>query len=85
MQIKADILRTPVIRTEMEEATAVGAAILAFRGIDVFKSVVEAAENMVKPLEPLEPRAETLEVYQKGYTTFKALYDAISDIHWTEG
>ncbi|MGY5871295.1 MAG: xylulokinase [Candidatus Thorarchaeota archaeon] len=84
MQIQADILRTPVIRTEMEEATAVGAAILAFKGVDVYKSVVDAAEEMVKPLKPLEPRSETLDVYQKGYSTFKSLYEAISGIRWDE-
>lgn len=84
MQIQADVLRTPVIRIQMEEATAIGAAILAFKGINVFKSVSEAAEEMVQPLEPLQPRAETLEVYTKGYANFKALYNAISKIHWNE-
>ncbi|TFG28024.1 hypothetical protein EU528_11910, partial [Candidatus Thorarchaeota archaeon] len=84
MQIQADVLRTPVIRTQMEEATAVGAAILAFKGVNVFKSVSDAAEEMVQPLEPLKPRAETLKVYQKGYSIFKALYAAIADIEWDE-
>ncbi|MFW9844074.1 MAG: FGGY-family carbohydrate kinase, partial [Candidatus Thorarchaeota archaeon] len=84
MQIQADILRTPVIRTEMEEATAVGAAILAFKGVNVYKSVVQASEEMVKTLSPLEPRPETLDVYKKGYETFKELYTAISKIHWQE-
>jgi len=82
MQIQADVLRTPVIRSHMEEATAVGAAILAFKGVNVYKSVTQAAEEMVKTLAPLEPRAETLEVYKKGYDTFKTLYAAISQIQW---
>ncbi|TFG95346.1 xylulokinase [Candidatus Thorarchaeota archaeon] len=84
MQIQADVLRTPVIRSKLEEATAIGAAILAFKGINVFKSVVDAAEEMVQTLDPLDPRAETLDVYQRGYSTFKKLYAAISDIQWTE-
>jgi len=84
MQIQADVLRTPVIRTKMEEATAVGAAILAFKGIGVFKSVSQASEAMVSTLPPLQPRAETLNVYKRGYETFKALYSAISGIRWTE-
>ncbi|MFX0108271.1 MAG: FGGY-family carbohydrate kinase, partial [Candidatus Hodarchaeota archaeon] len=49
MQIQADVLNIPVIRTEMEEATALGAAILACKGVRIFKSVVEAAEEMVRP------------------------------------
>ena len=84
MQIQADVLRTPIIRTRMEEATAVGAAILAFKGVDVFKSVSDAAEEMVQPLDSFEPRAETLDVYQKGYSNFKALYAAIAEIQWNE-
>jgi len=84
MQIQANILRMPVIRTQMEEATAVGAAILACRGIGVFKSVAQAAEEMVKTYPPLKPTKETLEVYQKGYKKFKALYSAISDLRFDE-
>jgi sugar (pentulose or hexulose) kinase len=84
MQIQADVLRTPVIRPKMEEATAIGAAILAFKGVNVFKSVVDAAEEMIQTLDILQPRDETLDVYQKRYDTFKTLYDAISDIDWGE-
>jgi D-xylulose kinase len=84
MQIQADVLRTPVIRTQMEEATAVGAAILAFKGIGIFKSVAQAAEEMVNTKPPLQPRIETLAVYKKGFETFKALYDAISGITWAD-
>jgi xylulokinase len=68
----------------MEEATAVGAAILAFKGVGVFKSVARAAEEMVQTLEPLIPTKETLTAYQNGYRTFKSLYSAISGIRWDE-
>ena len=84
MQIQADILRTPVVRVQMEEATALGAAILAFRGIGVFKSAAEAAEEMVKTREPLRPSAETLHVYKVGYQHFKQLYTAVEGIQWDE-
>ncbi|MHA2114914.1 MAG: xylulokinase [Candidatus Thorarchaeota archaeon] len=84
MQIQADVLRTPVIRTQMEEATAVGAAILAFKGVGVFKSIAQAAEEMVLTLDPLQPTKETLEVYQNGYNAFKSLYSAISDLRWDD-
>jgi len=80
MQIQSNILRMPVIRTQMEEATAVGAAILACKGIGVFKSVAQAAEEMVQTLPPLTPTKETLEIYKKGYTKFRELYSAISEL-----
>jgi sugar (pentulose or hexulose) kinase len=84
MQIQANILRTPVIRTQMEEATAVGVAILAFKGIGVFKSVTQAAEEMIKTLPPLTPTKETHEIYQKGYAKFQELYSAISGLRLDE-
>ena len=84
MQIQANVLRIPVIRTEMEEATAVGAAILAFKGVNVFKSVAQAADQMVKTKPSLIPTKETRDVYAKGYSTFKALYSAISSIRWDD-
>jgi len=84
MQIQADVVRVPVIRTKMEEATAVGAAILGFKGVDVFKSVAQAAEEMVKILPPLQPSKDTLDVYSKRYKTFKTLYAAIAPIRWDE-
>lgn len=82
MQIQADVLRTPVIRTQMEEATAIGAAILALKGVNVFKSIAQAAEEMVRPLAPLHPRKDTLDIYSKGYAVFKQLYKAVSTIRW---
>jgi sugar (pentulose or hexulose) kinase len=68
----------------MLEATAVGAAILAFKGVGVFKSVAQAAEEMVKTLSPLQPTKETLKVYQNGFRAFKSLYSSISDLKWDE-
>ncbi|NHJ13009.1 MAG: xylulokinase [Candidatus Thorarchaeota archaeon] len=82
MQIQADVADIPVIRTEMEEATALGAAMLASLGVGVYDSLVEAADSMVQPLSPLNPRAETRSVYDAGYKRYRALYDAIASIRW---
>ena len=82
MQIQADVLDTPVIRTEMEEATALGAAILAFTGVGKFKSAAEAATNMVKKQTPLKPNSEHREVYSHGFDRFKKLYSAIAGLTW---
>ncbi|TFF96487.1 xylulokinase [Candidatus Thorarchaeota archaeon] len=82
MQIQSDVLNIPVIRTEMEEATALGAAILACKGIGVFDSVVEAAEEMVRGREPLTPNPEHRAVYEEGYDRYRRLYNAISDMRW---
>jgi D-xylulose kinase len=82
MQIQADVLGIPVIRTEMEEATALGAAILACNGVGLFKSVAHAAEEMVRPAEPLKPTKENRAVYDRGFERYKRLYQAISGMTW---
>lgn len=80
MQIQADVLGIPVVRTEMEEATALGAAILACHGVGVFPSVVDAAERMVRTKPPLVPLPQNREVYDRGFETYKQLYDAVSGV-----
>lgn len=82
MQIQSDVLNIPVIRTEMEEATALGAAILACKGVGIFDSVVEAADEMVREERPLTPTPEHRRVYDVGYEKYKRLYESISDIKW---
>ncbi len=83
MQIESDIIGIPVVRTQMEEATALGAAILACKGVGVFKSVVDASDHMVRPRDRLTPTAENHETYESGYKRFKNLYSSISNIVWT--
>jgi sugar (pentulose or hexulose) kinase len=83
MQIQADVLGVPVIRTEMEEASALGAAILACKGVGLFDSMVAAADSMVKPLKPLKPQDVNRDVYAEGFARFKQLYASISSIKWS--
>ncbi|MDF1540906.1 MAG: FGGY-family carbohydrate kinase, partial [Candidatus Thorarchaeota archaeon] len=82
MQIQADVLGIPVIRSQLEEATALGAAILACKGVGIFKSVTEAAERMVKTKAILPPTPDNRAVYDAGFKTFKELYAALSGIIW---
>ncbi|MBD3408083.1 MAG: xylulokinase [Candidatus Lokiarchaeota archaeon] len=82
MQIQADILGIPVITTQMEEATAVGAAILACKGVGIFKSISEAAEEMIRPNPAIIPSSANREIYEQGYETYRKLYSHISDIRW---
>jgi D-xylulose kinase len=82
MQIQSDVFNLPVILTEIEEATALGAAILACKGAGIFPSITKAADEMIKPIDRLTPSSENREVYDTGYLRYKALYKAISDMHW---
>ncbi|MHA1925319.1 MAG: xylulokinase [Candidatus Thorarchaeota archaeon] len=82
MQIQADVIGIPVIRTEMKEATALGAAILAAKGVGLYKSIIDAAERMVKPVKPLTPKPENQDLYNQMYKRFNRLYAAIADLAW---
>ena len=82
MQIQADVMGIPVIRTQLEEATALGAAILACKGVGIFKSMTDAADEMVMQKDTLYPSPENRSVYDKGYEKYKELYSAISGIRW---
>jgi D-xylulose kinase len=82
MQIQADVLGIPVIRTQLEEATALGAAILACIGVGIFKSMTEAADEMVLQKDVLYPTPENRTVYNMGYEKYKEFYGAISGIRW---
>ncbi len=82
MQIQSDILNLPIVLTELEEATALGAAILACKGVGVFSSIPEAAEEMVKPRERLLPTEQNREVYDKAYSRYQMLYSSIKDMSW---
>lgn len=71
LQIKADILNLPVTVTECEEATSLGAAILAAVGCGDFASHEEAVGKMVKtaykvyPTEKAEEYEPCFRMYQK--------------------
>ena len=80
MQIQADVLGIPIIRTELEEATALGAAILACKGVGIFKSVTEAVEQMIHEKPQLIPNPENSSIYDTGFERYKKLYKAISQV-----
>ncbi|MCF2136578.1 MAG: xylulokinase [Candidatus Thorarchaeota archaeon] len=82
MQIQADVLGVPVIRTQIEEATALGAAILASVGVGIFKSMNEAAEEMVRTRPPLLPTPKNRAIYDTGFERYRRVYAGIADIHW---
>ncbi len=69
-QILADICKLIVQRSQIEEATALGAAILASVGGGIYGNVVEASEKMVRVGEQYTPSPK-----------LRALYDKLYDIH----
>jgi len=83
-QIKADITRKTILRTENEEAACLGAAILAGKAVGIYDSVKDASNNMVKIKKKFEPKKENIDVYKETYKNYVKLYDDLCGIFSVE-
>lgn len=81
-QLLADIYGLPVILPDMnsENSAALGVAILAAVGCGAYSNVVEACDNIIKYRDEVyEPDQERVEIYNKVYKEFRALYPQLKD------
>ena len=76
-QILADVLGVPVEVPVVKEATALGAAIMAGKGIGLYKSVKDAARLLVKIEKTYLPNKDNFDVYKKAYDTWKSAYPSL--------
>jgi D-xylulose kinase len=76
-QIEADITKRSVLTTHNEEAATLGAAILAGKAVGLYKSVEEAAQEMVQIKERFEPAQKNAAVYDDSFKTYTNLYEAL--------
>jgi xylulokinase len=77
LRILASVLSLPVRRTETDEGSAYGAALLGGVGAGVFRDVHEAVATCVRPLDAVDPDPLWAEAYARGYRHFQKLYPAI--------
>jgi len=74
-QIQADITGKPIVLTKViEDASALGAAILAGYGIGLHKTFDEAIAAMVKVTEKMTPIPKNCEVYSRIYPKFTDIF-----------
>lgn len=77
-QIQADIFGLPVRRLAVDDATILGAAVLAACGAGAFESVEAGADAMVQTREDYQPNASHSDIYGENRARFDALYAAAS-------
>ncbi len=77
MQNKADVVGRPVEVPDVEEATPLGAAILAGIGVGLYRDEQEACDRVCRPGEVFEPNAEHTALYAQGYEIYRQLYPAL--------
>jgi len=76
-QIQADVLGKPVAHTKIEEASALGAAMLAAISLRIYKDLSDASRNMVKIVERHKPDPQTHRKYQAMFKIYKELYGSL--------
>jgi autoinducer 2 (AI-2) kinase len=77
VQTISDVSGKPVETFKVIEGSLMGCAICAATGINEYKSLQEAAKNMVQPESRTEPDKERHEAYLNYYARWRELYDKI--------
>ena len=76
-QIAADVLGKTVVHTKVEEASALGAAMLAAIRLGIYKDLGEASREMVETASLHEPDPEAHRRYATVFNLYKGLYEAL--------
>jgi xylulokinase len=80
MQNKADVVGRPIEVPDVEEATPLGAAILAGIGVGLYKNEQDAFDHVYKPGETFEPNSKLASQYAEGFRIYRQLYPALKPI-----
>jgi xylulokinase len=78
-QIYADVLGIPCVRNVIEEATSLGAAILAASGAGLFPDISKAAENLCKVDKKWVPNEDRFKIYEKIYEYSYEIYNFLEN------
>ena len=81
MQNKADMSGRPIEAPELEEATPLGAAILAGIGVGVFQNEQDAHDRIYKPGEVYQPNTEMTAKYAEWFRIWEGIYPALKAIN----
>jgi xylulokinase/glycerol kinase len=78
-QIQADVYGKPVIKTEFEEASALGAAILAAKSVGLYDNISSAVEKMIKVRNDSQkkPIPENYKLYSELAKIHHEIYSAL--------
>lgn len=80
MQMQSDVLGVPINLTEEPNAPLLGDAILAAYGADIFATIEEAVDRIVKIKKKVEPDAEKTEQYRYYVDQYIATYPRLKDM-----
>jgi xylulokinase len=81
MQNKADMAGKPIEVPELDEATPLGAAVLAGIGVGLYQDEQDAFERIHKGAIVYEPNADLRRNYAERFEIFQEIYPALADVH----
>jgi xylulokinase len=81
LKIVASVFGLPLERTESEEGSAFGAALLAGVRAGVFADADEAVARCIRVRDRIEPDDAWAAVYESGYLRYKQLYPALRPLY----
>jgi xylulokinase len=81
MQNKADVSGCAVEVPEIEEATALGAAMLAGTGVGVYQDIQEAVKRVYRPGKLFEPNAKLVPLYAELFEIYRQIYPAVKGLN----
>jgi xylulokinase len=80
MQNKADVIGMPIEVPEAEEATPLGAAILAGIGVGLYQNEQDAFQRVYRPGKTYEPDLSLASKYADWFQVYKQLYPTLKPI-----
>lgn len=78
-KLQANIYNSEVVTVNSSEGPAFGAAVMAGVGVSIYESIEEAADNMIKVKERIEPDKSEVKKYKPLYEEFRSLYPALEN------
>jgi xylulokinase len=84
LNIVASVLELPLERTESDEGSAFGAALLAGVRAGVFADAADAVTRCVRVRDRIEPDPEWVAAYEAGYARYRLLYPTLKSLEDVE-
>lgn len=82
MQNKANVAGREIEVSEVEETTALGAALLAGIGVGVYKDENDAYQRTFRPGKLYEPDTALASKYDGYYSIYKEIYPSLKELNW---
>ena len=81
MQTKANIMQTIIEIPKIQEATALGAALLAGIGAGLYKDAQDAISRTYRVGQLVQPDPSTADLYNRGFETYKEFFTQLYPIN----